>query len=276
MISSLTLALLLGNTIPATGIRWERHFDQALKKAKAAGKPVLVDFWAEWCGWCHRLDRTTYVDPAVTQRAEDFVAVKVNTEGSPGEAAIAGRYDVSSLPTILFLTPSGRLVMRLGGFQGPGQFPRTMERAKEQAQRIMAWEAALERNPKDAAALASIGVHLFEQESYEESRALLYQATRVDSERPAAERRQTRLLLAIVQNYDRKFAEAESLLREALGLRPAGEDQAKLLFVLGRTYMSWGRPSEARQAMQTIVDEYGQSAMAQKARETLVSLDRKR
>ena len=99
---------------------------------------------------------------------------------------------------------------------------------------------------------------------------------RVDAERPAAERRKTRLLLAIVQNYDRKFAEAESLLKEALDLRPAGEDQAKLLFILGRTYVSWGRHSEARATMQTIVTEYGQSPMAQKARETLVTLDRKR
>ncbi len=277
MISPLALVLLLGNTAPAPGIRWERQFDQALKKARASHKPVLVDFWAEWCGWCHRLDKTTYVDPVVTRQGEDFVAVKVNTEGGPREVEIAARYDVSSLPTILFLTPYGRQVARLNGFQGPGEFPRTMERAKEQAQKLMAWEADLERNPKDAAALAGLGVHLYEQEFYyEESRDLLYKATRVDADRPAAERRQTRLLLAIIQYYDRKFAEAESLLKEALALRPAGEDQPKLLFVLGRTYVSWGRQSEARETMQIIVNEYGQSPMAQKARETLVALDRKR
>jgi thiol-disulfide isomerase/thioredoxin len=276
VIGSLAVALLLSSQPPTTGIRWERHFDAALKKARAGGKPVLVDFWADWCGWCHRLDKTTYADPVVAKLAEDFVAVKVNTEGSPREMEVVARYDVSSLPTILFLTPRGRPITRVNGFQGPGEFPRTLERAREQSRKLIEWEAALDRNSRDAAALAGLGVHLYEQETYEESRELLYRAARNDADQPAEDRRRTRLLLGIIQYYDRKFAEAESLLKEALSLGPRGGDQPKLLFVLGRTYVSWGRHAEARRTMQVIVKEYADSPMAQKARETLVALEGKR
>jgi hypothetical protein len=82
-------------------------------------------------------------------------------------------------------------------------------------------------------------------------------------------------MLAIIQNYDRKYGEAEGLLKEALAIKPAGEDQPKIMFVLGRTYASWGRREDAQKMMQKIVREHAGSAMAQRARETLLALDRK-
>jgi thiol:disulfide interchange protein DsbD len=270
------LAVLLLTSGPAAGgIRWEKSFDEALKRAKATRKPILVDFWADWCGWCHRLDKTTYVDPAVVRKAEEFVAVKVNTEGSAKDTEVALRYDVQSLPTIVFLTPEGRQIQRLNGFQGPGQFPHTLDQALDAARRVLALEEALERDPNDARALASLGQHLFDQEFYEESRELLYRSLKVDQDQPPPGRRKVRMLLAIIQNYDRKYAEAEALLKGALKIKPVGDDEPKLLFVLGRTYASWGRRDEAQKTMQIILHDHAGSAMAEKARETLMALDRK-
>jgi thiol-disulfide isomerase/thioredoxin len=280
MLSALTAALLLAGGAAhrapvATGVRWERALDVALKKAQVTGKPVMIDFWAEWCGWCHRLDQTTYVDSAVVGLLSDFIPVKVNTEGSPKEGAIALRYDVSSLPTILFLSPAGHQVLRLNGFQGPAQFPATLEAAKAQAAKVMTWEAALEHDPKDAAALTALGVHLFEQEFYEESRDLLGRASKVDGGQPAKERKRTRMLLGAIQKYDHKYPEAEALLKEALGVKPPGEDDAKILFLLGKTYLSWGKRDQARSVLQEVLDSHPQSAVAPKAWEALASLERR-
>ena len=273
MIPTLALSLLLAGPGSPAGIKWERQFEEALKTARATRKPVIVNFWAAWCGWCRRLDKTTYADPVVARIAEDFVAVRVNTEGSKKEVAIALHYDVSSLPTVVFLTPAGRQLSRINGFQGPGEFPHTLERVLQEAHRVMAWEAALEENPKDAAALASLGIHLFDQEFYDESGELLERAKRADAEQPAATRRKTRLLLAMIQNNHHHYAEAEALLKEALGFRPPGEDGAKLLFVLGRIYVAWGRAADARLTLQQIISDYAQHPLAQKARDTLVALD---
>jgi thiol:disulfide interchange protein DsbD len=277
MTASLALSVLLLGGPPATGtaIKWERDFDEALKKAKASQKPIFIDFWAEWCFWCHRLDKTTYADPEVVARSEEFVAVKLNTEAGKREEQVALRYDVQNLPTIAFLSPGGHLVLRLNGFQGPGQFPRTMDRAREEARRVGAVEGALERNPRDAAALLDLGVHLYEQELYEESRDFLRQAVKYGASEPPLDRRKARMLLAIIQNYDRKFGEAEALLKEALAIRPPGEDEPKLLFVLGRTYASWGKVADSQRTMQTIVRQYPQDPLAQKARETIVGLERR-
>jgi thiol-disulfide isomerase/thioredoxin len=279
MSPAIALSLLLSGTAqPAPeaqppSIRWEKSFEDAMKKARKVGKPVIVDFWADWCAWCHRLDRSTYADPFVAERAQDFVAVKVDTEGSRREMDVAMKYEVTSLPTIVFLSPQGHQIARVNGFQGPGQFPRTLEVALAMARRVMAWEADLDRDPGDAQALAALGTHLYEQQYFDEARELLGKAVERDEDEPTEERRRIRMQLAILEHIEHNFAAAEKLVKEALALQPTSdEDEPKLLFVLGRTYVSWGRRAEGVATMQVIVRQYPQSPLAQKARETLTSL----
>jgi thiol:disulfide interchange protein DsbD len=284
VIPDLAVSLLLagGARTPAvapSSVKWERNFEEASRKARKAAKPVIVDFWADWCGWCERLDRTTYADPFVARKAQDFVAVKVNTEGSRRDVDVATKYEVNTLPTILFLSPEGRQLMRVNGYQGPGQFPRTLDDALAIARRVIALEETLARSPDDAGALAALGAHQFDtgqryysQQCLDEARELLKRAVAHDAEEPLEERRHTRLLLAILHNIDRNFAEAERLVKDALSLGPRGEEEPKLLFLLGRTYVSWGRQDEGAATMEIIVRQYPQSPLAQKARDTLTSL----
>jgi thioredoxin-like negative regulator of GroEL len=257
------------------GIRWERNFDEALKKAKASRKPLLVDFWAEWCGWCRRLDRTTYVDPIVVKMAgEHFIAVKINTEGSAKEVDVAVRYDVSTLPTIAFLSPAGRPLLRLNGYQGPSQFPRSLEAARELSARVGGWETALDRDQHDVGALQALGVHLFEQDAYRESAQLLERTAKLDGQRPLDERKQTRLLLGAILKSEQKFPASEKVLRGALALPESAAYDPKLLYVLGKLYAAQGRRDEARTVLQQVVTLHPESAIAQKARESLIAIER--
>jgi len=206
---------------PPSGIAWVKDWKAAQKQARTSGRPVLVDFWAEWCHWCHELDRTTYADPDVVALSAGFVAVKVNAEGSLGELDLARRYEVGTLPTIAFLSPQGRLLLRRTAFEDPAKFAETLRAAAEVVAAAAPFEAALARNEKDAASLAGLGTLLFRQALPGEAEALLAKARRLDRGRPLEERRQTRALLAEIALQQGRADDARKLRQETATLGSA-------------------------------------------------------
>src|SRR5919197_121671 len=71
----------------------EASFDQEVLESD---KPVIVDFWAEWCGPCHAV--APVLDKIVEERAEELRLVKVNIDEEQG---LAMRYGIQSIPTIV-------------------------------------------------------------------------------------------------------------------------------------------------------------------------------
>ena len=273
--SLLTVATLSASSLFAAGITFEKTYEKATRRAQKEHRALMIDFRADWCGWCHRLDKTTYRDERVVEIVgESFVAVKVDTEGSRDEVAIAARYDVRDLPTIVFTSPSGILVHRVDGFQGPGQFPSTLEIARTLAAKVMSYEESIEKNTDDALALFALGNHLFERALYDQSRDLLLRAIQSDSQSPLSYRKKARMDLAIIASAERRFEEAEARLREALAVGPSAEYDPRILFLLARNYINWNRPDAARALLQKILDHHPGSAVANRARETLQALNR--
>lgn len=58
-------------------------------------KPVIVDFWAEWCGPCRMM---APVIEEISDEREDIVVAKINVDD---ESGIANRYEVSAIPTVI-------------------------------------------------------------------------------------------------------------------------------------------------------------------------------
>lgn len=87
---------------------WLTSIDEGFAQARAQNKPVLVDFWASWCKSCLHMEKTTFHDPAVRERLDGFVKVKVRAEdpSAPETAAVLNRFGVLGLPTYVVLLPN--------------------------------------------------------------------------------------------------------------------------------------------------------------------------
>ncbi|MFB3106083.1 MAG: thioredoxin domain-containing protein [Pseudomonadales bacterium] len=84
----------------------------AIEAAAHVNKPLFVDFFAEWCGACKTMDRTTFKDPMVKKALEQFVFLKVDTDLHP---ATARYFNVIGMPTLVVLDASGGEIYRQVG-----------------------------------------------------------------------------------------------------------------------------------------------------------------
>ncbi len=90
----------------------EATFDEVVNSAAA---PVVVDFWAEWCGPCKMI--APILDEIATEQGDSVKITKLNVDENPG---IAQRYGVMSIPTLLVFR-DGEVDKRIVGAKGKMQ-----------------------------------------------------------------------------------------------------------------------------------------------------------
>jgi len=112
----------------ASEVTWLTSYEEAMTSAKKNNQPIMIDFYADWCGWCKRLDSDTYVHEDVVTLAQGFVSLKIDADV---EKAISSKYKVVGLPTILFIDTNGNEIHRVVGYRPPEDFVKEMNSALE-------------------------------------------------------------------------------------------------------------------------------------------------
>jgi len=108
----------------AYAISWYHNYDKAVRKAKVQDKPIMIDFYTDWCGWCKKLDKDTFANKKVSSLSEYFICIKVNADK---DKKTKNKYKVNSYPTILFLDSKENPVWHIPGYVGPGDFAKAMD-----------------------------------------------------------------------------------------------------------------------------------------------------
>ncbi|MEJ2528678.1 MAG: protein-disulfide reductase DsbD [Gammaproteobacteria bacterium] len=107
-------------------IKSERDLERELAAAVAQHKPVMLDFYADWCISCKELERYTFSDPKVIKSLAGFVLLRadVTANDATDQALLHGRFGMPGPPSIMFFDRSGneRKQHRIVGFMSADEF----------------------------------------------------------------------------------------------------------------------------------------------------------
>jgi thiol:disulfide interchange protein DsbD len=132
--ASLLLVAGAAFAIPRTGpvgVAWQEYSPEVIA---AANKPVVIDFYAEWCLPCKELDVRTFTDPRVVREMNRFVRVKADLTlaNDPKTQALAKQYEIVGVPAVVFLDERGQEIreLRLNQFEGPDDFLKRLQQVR--------------------------------------------------------------------------------------------------------------------------------------------------
>ncbi len=100
-------------------IVWYDNESDALAMSAKLGVPLLIDFWAEWCAACKKMDATTFSDAHFIEEAKklNVLYLKVDvTQDTPANTKLLEKYKVQGLPTIVILKPGSEQPAVVSGY----------------------------------------------------------------------------------------------------------------------------------------------------------------
>ncbi|EFI35641.1 cytochrome c biogenesis protein transmembrane region [Desulfonatronospira thiodismutans ASO3-1] len=141
LLVGMTLAVFIAGSyaLQGPGVAWDDYSEALLEQAGEENKPVMLDFYADWCAPCRQLENVTFQDQDVVELSREFITIKVDMTrgGVELHERLVAEYEVRGVPTVIFLTPEGQEMedLRVVDFIPPGEFLGLMHNALQKTEK---------------------------------------------------------------------------------------------------------------------------------------------
>jgi thioredoxin-related protein len=234
---SLLAVLALALSTPAfAGGTWHKSVAAAQKAAKEKDQLILVDMFAQWCGWCHRFEREVFPSEVFQKATDDMVLLRLDTEDRGEGTQYAQKFGVSQLPTFRLLSPDLTLAGVINGYAPPQQFVAMLEEKRTEYttfKDLVKNEAKYAKDYKQRFVLAK---GFSERAQYDKSTPR-FQKLMTEKGVPADIRDAAYYELAVTLMYQRKLEESMKTVRALTAMSKTGQAVEQARFLAAQIYI---------------------------------------
>lgn len=233
-------------------IEWMNSVEDALKKSKETGKPVFVDIFADWCGWCHRLENEVFPHEKISSLLENkFVPLRVDSDANP---SFSNKYGVTGLPTLLVLRADGTALKKISGYQPVDELHQILTSTLEAVNNKEDLTQLVAREPKNASAHYRLGIAAAQLNEPTVATQHLGKALELDEQGEKIERETTLFTLARIHASMGQLDQSLGYIDTLIGKYPDSENYYSAHFLRGMALLEKEDETQARESLKKVID----------------------
>jgi thioredoxin-like negative regulator of GroEL len=244
---------------------WVTDFDRALAESQKTTKPIFLDVFADWCVWCHKLEKEVYSDPKFKTYGNNYILARIDSEDGKRGSEVAQKYRIDSLPTMLVLDGSGAVLNRISGYMNASELIEELEHVRKLLE-------AETKNASNADASFLLASRYLERQMYKEAEERYKKVLQSGTSTPV-QREKAQFSIALADYYQGRLEPALKVLDDYYANYQNGASDEDALLLSSQIHIELNSNRKALEYLRTFMKRYPKSGNAVRAKQVLSALE---
>jgi thioredoxin-like negative regulator of GroEL len=268
------ILLLVSPTFLPSGftadIRWYSNLEEASSAARETNKPMMLDFWADWCAACKVMEKEVYSDAQFTEAAQRFMPVRIDFDK---RTELARKYNVTELPTLVFTDSYGGELFRYHGFMDVKPLSELLLSLPGDVSEFNRLNRVLAQDKGNFAALEAMGKNLRAAGLFLASNDYYSRALQTSEGKTNSDKREATLMEMGLNSLEVKDGKrAAEIYEKCLKEFPASGHKPEWSLNLGRAYALAEKKDKAKKVLEALIRENPAATESAQAKAVLAGL----